>query len=86
MPSRIFCAQEGGPAEVRLRGQPQGHCGCSGFGIPAKDAQGVFDMLQQFDRPEITSNGEFQQQAELGSARPGNCKRHRVSAWARAAE
>ena len=25
--------------------------------------QGVFDMLQQFDRPEITSNAEFQQQA-----------------------
>ena len=27
--------------------------------------QGVFDMLQQFDRPEITSNAEFQQQACL---------------------
>ena len=26
--------------------------------------QGVFDMLQQFDRPEITSNAEFQQQAD----------------------
>ncbi|CAE7173829.1 sodA, partial [Symbiodinium pilosum] len=26
---------------------------------------GVFDMLQQFDRPEITSNGEFQQQGAV---------------------
>ncbi|CAE7519936.1 CPK19 [Symbiodinium natans] len=27
--------------------------------------KGVFDMLQQFDRPEITSNGEFQQQGAI---------------------
>ncbi|CAE7838571.1 unnamed protein product [Symbiodinium sp. CCMP2592] len=27
--------------------------------------QGVFDMLQQFDRPEITSNAEFQQQGAV---------------------
>ena len=29
----------------------------------SRSLQGVFDMLQQFDRPEITSNAEFQQQA-----------------------
>ena len=47
---------------------------CFGGGAVAaivrpQDCQGVFDMMQQFDRPDINANGEFQHQAGIAVLR-----------------
>ena len=35
--------------------------------VPDSARQGVFDMMEQFDRPEFVMNAAFQQQALIGT-------------------
>ena len=71
---QLPAAKDAGPAQVRFGGKSKGHAQAAGTVREAVyeqpcHGQGVFDMLQQFDRPEITSNEEFQQQApDAGTA------------------